>query len=448
MKRLSILSSSVLASLLLMGGSVDAQRLYVRAASTGGDGSSWQKALSSLQSALSKSKSGSEVWVASGVYAGGFRIPAGVSVVGGFQGHEGRKTQRDLSSRNSVLDGGGKQRVAELLAGSALDGFRIQNGRAGGAGGGGVLISAVSATIENCFFTLNVNTAGRGAALHVTTKGHVKLSNSIFYKNKGSGHVIDFTSSSGLVQHIIVYDNVSNGLHFHAGSSPHIYSSVFMKNSGRGLCHISSNDKPIVENNLIYGNSVSLFHYRGTELRSIQAVNGLSYAKGNITGDPLFADPLKGDFRLGSKSPALDRGVAFDAKRSPSMGYYGNARIHDAKLDGSLQPDIGAAEQNDLRLSISGTAMPGGKIKMTSSGPKGLPSVLLLAPNSQSLFVPGLGQLFVELRGLVLIPQVLPSAIDFTIPRSLKLGSASSWQFLAISGKAIRLSQLAELELR
>src|SRR5690606_26038037 len=93
--------------------------IYVNAkAGTGGDGSSWPDAYTSLQDALAEAGDGDEIWIAAGVYYpdegigqindnrdSTFNIPPGVALYGGFAGGEVKLEDRNWDTRPTVLSG-------------------------------------------------------------------------------------------------------------------------------------------------------------------------------------------------------------------------------------------------------------------------------------------------------------------------------------------------------
>ena len=79
---------------------------------TTGPGTSWGNAYSSLTDALAASSSGDVLWVADYTYkpvsqASSFSIPAGVTVLGGFQGNETTENERNLdpATNGCILSG-------------------------------------------------------------------------------------------------------------------------------------------------------------------------------------------------------------------------------------------------------------------------------------------------------------------------------------------------------
>ena len=423
-------------------GSLLGQTLYVNAsAKAGGNGQSWAKAFNNLGAALAKATPGSQVWVSQGRYAGGFVVPKGVSLIGGFHPGDRRMSQRDWLGSQSILDGGGKSRVLLLGDKSMVDGFVIQNGNAGGDGGGGALVKSVRATIRNCLFRNNKNSGGRGAALH-TLGGDTLLENSIFYKNQGFGHVVDFTSAKGRVRHILVYDNLSNGLHFHLGTTISIRNSIFARNTGRGICHISASDRPTVENNLLWNNKSGLYHFRGKDFKNIQDLNKLSYAKNNITGDPKLLAPASFNFSLAPTSPAIDRGQRMSGM---AQAFDQNPRILDGDLDGMALPDMGPSEYSNARLMVQGTPRPGSPLGLRLSGKAGLLPLLLLAAKPGQLEVLPYGVLLLDPSSLIALPIPLNTSLKPTLPSSFPKGMGLSLQALVLGGKGGNLSNLSDL---
>ncbi len=85
---------------------------------------------------------------------------------------------------------------------------------------------------------------------------------------------------------------------------------------------------------------------------------------GNITVDPLFAEPASGDYRLTAGSPAIDAG-ANDAPDLLSLDFYGNPRIVADYPGCPAVVDLGIAEYQ-----------PAGTAPATCPGPPPPPSML------------------------------------------------------------------------
>ena len=164
-------------------------------APSGGDGSSWATAFTSLQDALayaerSDRRTPLDVWVATGIYHPdqgervyrndrytAFRLLNNVAIYGGFTGTENTRDERDPAANATILsgdllddDGGGYSNLAEnsdvvvmadQVDGTAvLDGFTITGGY--GFHGAGLFVNSASPRFVNCTVSGNVATYGGG----------------------------------------------------------------------------------------------------------------------------------------------------------------------------------------------------------------------------------------------------------------------------------------------
>lgn len=440
------------AALLVAATALPAQVLYVDAAvQTPGNGQSWASAFALLQPALAAAQRGTEIWVATGNYAGGFLVPDGVRLLGGFTPGDLRPTQREPLVRRSVLDGGGTQRVLELKGNALVDGFFVSNGTAAAPGGGGALVEGGSPTIRNCVFTGCRNTGGRGSTLYVRNGATPWVENSVFAFDQGNGHAVDVDAAGGTYTHIIVWGNKTNGFHFQLGATPRIFDSVFGRNGGRGLCHISPNDAPVLENNLIWANTVSLFHYRGVEYMTIAQVNGLAYAKDNLSADPMFTDPVKLDFTPMAGSPLVETGRNAFLLGQADLDLGGMPRRLDSDRDGATRPDIGVHEQGNVRLDVGGNPQPGGTLQLAFTGNPGWPAAILVGLQPASgLFLEPFGHLLVQPDASFLLLPVgtLPVQLSLPIPSVTPIGTQVVLQPLAGDGAAANLGNATDVRIR
>lgn len=433
------------------------QRLYANAANTAfeGDAKSWKTANYDLQTVLTMATSGTEVWVAKGTYYGGFTVPAGVKVYGGFEVGDTRLSQRQPTVNATILDGQDKQRVLAAGNGALVDGVIVQRGRAAGTGGGGLLVQGVSVTARTCIFRSNNISAGRGSAIHVAPDannngGNLWLENAVVTGNGTAtqiGHVIDFTTSKGTVMHITVDSNHENGLHFHLGSAVAIYNSCFSNNTGRGICHISSNDTPTLENNLFWNNTKGHYHYVGKDYTAINDVNALAYAKNNISADPRFVG--SGNYSPQSSSPLIDAGR--EVAGMPLLDGMGNSRNLDGALVVSWAPDIGVIEFTNARLNYTGNLTPGGKINLALTGTAQLSSILGIALKpSPGTFIPGFGTFLLDTTAPVIYLGWAPvgTTTPISIPTGTPLGVETVVQAFGFNTKAGNLTNALDLRIR
>lgn len=181
---------------------VSARRIYV---STSGsffaDGASWETSINDLSAALSRCSIGDSVWVAAGTYYGGFYMPEGVTVLGGFLGTETAESQRCLpffSTERSVLNGKQLYRVLEQPSDYVLatiwDGFVITEGV--GLEGAGVKLRR-NGILRNCL--IQGNAAGMPAVgEYLPEEGGVVLT---FNSSTRKGIVMSLTDYGRHYQH-------------------------------------------------------------------------------------------------------------------------------------------------------------------------------------------------------------------------------------------------------
>ncbi|MFJ7839830.1 InlB B-repeat-containing protein [Lysinibacillus sphaericus] len=235
--------------------------IYVNTNAAGGkkDGTSWENAFLDLQSALSKAKTGDQIWIAQGTYiptrlddvrdarTAHFKMKNGVAIYGGFKGDSDEETveNRDFTHNKTILSGALPSGEAanhvfyhpnnydlKLNATAILDGVTISAGHANGyltshMHGGGMYNSGNNPTLRNVIFSgnkanyfgggmynlqsspilMNVeftdNEATSGGGIFNWNESAPKLSNVIFNKNKAtrSGGGIQNNSCDIIIEH-------------------------------------------------------------------------------------------------------------------------------------------------------------------------------------------------------------------------------------------------------
>jgi|GEM_PF-1991624 len=299
----------------------DAATRYVTPSGAGAmDGTSWANAYpsASLQTAITNSASGDQVWVAVGTYkttAGTsrtiyFSLKTGVVVYGSFVGNETALSQRNLiCGPTSVLSAeigaaGAADNSYHVVSNTSvsstavLDGFVISDGNANfdltgadsrslgggmlnmGSGAGGL----ASPTVRNCLFTNNSALFGGGMFNHGQNSGNANpaVSHCIFYQNtatSGGGGIDNFgyngNASPTVTNCIFAANTATNragGMYCWGGgggnANPTILNCSFVGNSaidGGGLVADrsnfasgnSGNANPNVRNSIFWGNTAS-----------------------------------------------------------------------------------------------------------------------------------------------------------------------------------------------
>ncbi len=195
--------------------SAQSDTIYVNDNAAGADttGESWATAYCNLQRAFDSALAGDVIWVAEGTYFPSkdingvedpadertltFQLPAGITLLGGFNGTETSDTLRDPLNNQTVLTPSSiVYHVVRGANNTTIDGFHIANGYAflspGITKGGGILNDNVSNfIIKNCMFTNNYSNSGGGGIANINST--VTIEDCTFEYNK------DYESIGGAI---------------------------------------------------------------------------------------------------------------------------------------------------------------------------------------------------------------------------------------------------------
>lgn len=448
----------IIAALFILP-SLDAQRLYVDAAATGnGSGTSWQNAHVTLQAALSVAPGGAEIFVAAGRYTGGFVVPAGVAVYGGFAPGDTRMSQREpFGNRPTFLDGAGTQRVLQAGNAARIDGFVIENGRGGSQGGGALLCEGTAPILSNCLLTGNQATA-LAHAVHCGpdssgTPARPQLVNCLIARNGSSTTSLPTVLLRGgrsQILHCGLADNQGDGLAYGQAATVDCRNTYLVRNSARGIDHRDSQSTAQLRHLLFFANATAPMRYLGQDLNSFAAVQALNETSRCLSSDPRFPAVTPPVYSFPPGSPLVDAGEDFAGLPLRSLG--GSARQIDGDWNGTSTPDIGPIELLHNRLLIQGTPAPGATVDIGVFGFSSLPTTMGIgfAPAPTPLRFLQWGLLELDFSGPVLVTGWAPSgsALRLTIPASLPSGVTICLQNVVANGAGVNLSNLLDIRLR
>lgn len=297
------------------------------------NGQSWSTAFDKVQEAVDAAVSGDEIWVAAGTYTENVVLTSGVALYGGFAGSETSRSQRNVATNVSVVDGNWAGPAVEVArsasATTRIDGLKITNGRA--VCGGGIYINqSASPIIINNNITRNAadcegggiycnysaapvianniitcNGAARGGGGINTVTGATKITNNFIASNTaryggavccGDSNTSNTASHEYIVNNTICANAASYGgaIYCWGYTSASISNNIIAYNSG-GITKAAGTGAPVLKKNDLYANSGGNY-------------SGLSAGSTDITSDPKITSARYGELHLLPGSPCINNG--------------------------------------------------------------------------------------------------------------------------------------------
>lgn len=300
-----------------------------------------------IQDAILNSQKGDEIIVAPGVYRNFSFLGQDIVVRSIFTGNWS-------VVQNTIIEGVYGSNVIGFsdseTSSCVLRGFTIR------AGYGAIIGNGAHATIEYNLITNNDNAMALG---NLELGGGIKgcdgliQNNIICYNRSNSGGALAYCN--GTIQNNLIYQNASmTGSSGGAGGALGRCNGIIRNNTiVDNAVIINGVAKPggLVEctgtivNNIIYTTTMTaemeyLFNATPTYCLFRDAHTGL----GNITGDPKFVDPTKGDYHLKTDSPAIDAGKRFNDLTADFEGHQRGLKAAPTSGGNGSGADIGAYE--------------------------------------------------------------------------------------------------------
>jgi hypothetical protein len=218
----------------------------------------------------------------------------------------------------------------------------ISNNR-NGAGGGINLTSAEAPIIKRNIIKGNIGT-GPGGGVYASVSKALIVQNVITGNNTtyGAGIYLWVTNSAMLVNNTIADNNAvnANGSGVFVESGPgvaELTNNIIIGKPMQSAFHCSAflpPTPPIIRSNNTFSPGGPA--YGGT-------CSDMTGTNGNISADPLFANPTQGDYHLQQGSPSIDTGDN-QTPNLPDKDVDGDPRILDGDGNGTATVDMGVDE--------------------------------------------------------------------------------------------------------
>jgi hypothetical protein len=189
--------------------------------------------------------------------------------------------------------------------------------------GGGMCNGSSSPVITNCTFGSN-RSLGDGL--------------------EGGGGICNYGPGSPEFINCIIYNNtaanIGGAVYNHSGGSPMMTNCTLVYNEAlHGGCMYNRESSPIITNCILWSNTGNLSHdefydWVASPLVTYSDISGGYPGNGNISADPLLANPISGNVHLLPSSPCIDSGsnaAALVAGIGESV--YGGTRIYNGTVD-------------------------------------------------------------------------------------------------------------------
>ncbi|MCK4339279.1 MAG: T9SS type A sorting domain-containing protein [Candidatus Cloacimonetes bacterium] len=273
----------------------------------------------------------------------------------------------NLTISNNFADNGGGGITCGWNSSPSLKNIIVSDNSAGGAGGGIHFAYDVNPSLSNVIVSGNLAGNNGGGIVCFYSSPSLKTV-MIFNNSTDFGAGMSISHSNPILENVMISNNSANsfaGGILMADSNP-IFSNVTISynwalHSGRGI-HCLDNSNPQLLNSILWNlSSPEIYFYGGYAPNSITITysdikggedgivtnnNGIVYwLEGNIDEDPIFLNPINGNFHLQDSSLCIGAGV--DSIEINGTWYYapttdieGNPRPNP---EGS-NPDMGAYE--------------------------------------------------------------------------------------------------------
>ncbi|MGB7053900.1 MAG: right-handed parallel beta-helix repeat-containing protein [bacterium] len=186
--------------------------------------------------------------------------------------------------------------------------------------GGGIWLASCQGSIADCYFGENTVGSNRGHGIYITNSSplisHCVFSDNGFIGGIGGGIYVG-DNSNPTIDHCDFFRNYSGtqtggGIHISSLGSMTLSNTIFQENAWYNVYFASGSSSAISYNDFLLLSGLANFGGTvpsGLGVLTQTNINGDSCdADFNIFLDPMFENPLSGNFNLQSQSPCIDAG--------------------------------------------------------------------------------------------------------------------------------------------
>ncbi len=306
-------------------------------------------------------------------------------------------TDNVFDSNNAQAEGGA---IGCGLSSAFIARNEFTNNRGDLGGGYGTFIGSADLLDGNTFIDNTADFVGSAIAMSGTVEAR---RNTV----RGGNPTSAIRASSGLIADCLVLD--SGGVELE-GTARMLRTTV----SGSFFAGVAIlNGSPSVESCILWGNGglSDIFLLAGTPSVTWSDVGGGFAGTGNIDVDPLFTDPVGGNYSLLTGSPCIDAGDPADLVCDVDL--LGAPRRLDGLLDVGSQVDMGAIEFSNIELLATAPAMAGDPLGIDTDGTAGLSTWIFAAAVPDTLCLPKYGTFLFDLGTPFVLASVGANPVSF-----------------------------------
>jgi hypothetical protein len=287
---------------------------------------------------------GGNVLVAQGTYTENVTISGITLTLRGGYTISGTEWLTDTGE--TVIDGNDNGRVFFIHDNdSTLENLTVTGGNApeGEPWGGGIWVTNGSFTMRQILVSNNVDGGVEVNSDFGPT--HLTLEDSVISNNSDGGLNVSETQASADIVNVLIVENSGDPVRLGSGNmmagSLSVANSTIANNQGTLGIRVQAGGTLTLTNSIVWGHPGDELECNAACTVTHSDLEGGWAGTGNIDEDPMFVDPVSGDYSLKYGSACIDAGTDSGA---PDHDLAGNERPLDGDGDGTKVTDMGTYE--------------------------------------------------------------------------------------------------------